>query len=117
MSDDAFPIVTVRDLDANRRVYEPLGFAEGYRFPPEQDAVFITMERTTSTIGIGSESWGDDDDRFAYWVYVDNVDATVAMLREAGATVLAEPEDQPWGERIARVRDPEGTVVVLGAKI
>jgi uncharacterized glyoxalase superfamily protein PhnB len=29
--------------------------------------------------------------------------------------VIAEPADQPWGERLASVADPDGYVVHLGA--
>ena len=53
----------------------------------------------------------------SYWVYVDDVDATLEALRASGATVVAEPEDQPWGERVARTRDPEGNLVYLGAAV
>jgi lactoylglutathione lyase len=28
--------------------------------------------------------------------------------------ILAAPADQPWGERIARVLDPDGNVVIVG---
>ena len=40
--------------------------------------------------------------------YVDDVDAHHARAREAGATVVAEPEDQFYGDRVYRAVDPEG---------
>jgi lactoylglutathione lyase len=46
-------------------------------------------------------------------VYVEDVDATVAALRDAA--ILREPADMPWGERVAYVSDPEGNVVALAA--
>ena len=36
------------------------------------------------------------------------VDATYKRALEAGATDLGAPEDQPWGYRAARVKDPGG---------
>lgn len=42
------------------------------------------------------------------YCYVDDVDAHFARARDAGATVIAEPEDQPYGVRSYRVVDPEG---------
>ncbi|HTE61011.1 MAG TPA: VOC family protein [Solirubrobacteraceae bacterium] len=54
-------------------------------------------------------------ERFGYWVYVDDVDAALEALRASGAPVVAEPVDQPWGERVAQTRDPEGNLVYLGA--
>ena len=49
------------------------------------------------------------------WLYTDDVDVAVAELREAGVTIVAEPADQPWGERVASVADPDGYVVHIGA--
>ena len=114
MVDRAFPIISVSDLPATRRFYEELGFAQTYQFPPEGEPGFVTMERGASSIGIGAGG-ATDDDAFGYWVYVDDVDATVASVRASGVPVVAEPEDQPWGERVARVRDPAGNLVYLGA--
>lgn len=41
-------------------------------------------------------------------VEVDDVDAHFAHARTAGATIAVEPEDQPYGDRMYRVVDPEG---------
>ena len=42
------------------------------------------------------------------YVFVDDVDAHCARARAAGAHVLLEPADQPWGDRMYCCRDPEG---------
>lgn len=39
---------------------------------------------------------------------VDDVDAHYERARDAGATVMAPPEDQVYGSRIYRAVDPEG---------
>jgi lactoylglutathione lyase len=119
MSERAFPIITVQDLAATRAFYERLGFIQTYRFPPEGEPGFVTMERGSSSIGIGAGGGdggegGEGGDRFGYWVYVDDVDAALRDLAAAGAPVVAEPEDQPWGERVAQTRDPAGNLVYLG---
>ena len=41
-------------------------------------------------------------------VYVDDVDAHFAHAKAAGATILAEPEDQFYGDRRYSAADPEG---------
>ena len=41
-------------------------------------------------------------------LYVENVDAVVDRARENGATVIAEPKDQFYGDRSSTVRDPFG---------
>ena len=42
--------------------------------------------------------------------YVDDVDAHCAAAKAAGATILAEPEDQFYGDRTYRAMDPEENV-------
>ena len=116
MTDRAFPIISVGDLPATRMFYERLGFSQTYQFPPEGEPGFVTMDRGESSIGIGAGG-ASVEDRFGYWVYVDDVDATFELLRATGAAAVAEPADQPWGERVARVRDPDGNLVYLGAAI
>ncbi|MFD3487020.1 VOC family protein [Streptomyces sp. NPDC058665] len=41
----------------------------------------------------------------------DDVDATFEKVRSAGAEVLQEPIDQPWGPRDCAFRDPSGNTV------
>lgn len=43
-----------------------------------------------------------------------DADATYERSRAAGAASVEAPADQPWGERVASVRDPAGFVVHLG---
>ena len=73
------------------------------------------MQRGSSTIGIASGA--ADTDRFGLWVYVENVDATLELLRTKGAPVVADPEDRRWGEPVAETRDPDGNLVYLGAAL
>lgn len=41
----------------------------------------------------------------------DDLDATFEMVRAAGAEIVQEPADQPWGTRDCAVRDPSGNLV------
>ena len=41
-------------------------------------------------------------------MYVKNVDALVARAQKAGATVVRAPQDEPYGDRAATLRDPFG---------
>ena len=50
-------------------------------------------------------------------LHVDDVDILTARARNAGATVLREPEDHGHGERQSRVRDPFGHEWLLGQSI
>ncbi len=111
-SEDAFPIISVNDLGSVRGFYEQLGFRQTSQHLPEGEPAYVNLERGHSALGIGAG--GDaDEDRFALWVYVEDVDGVVQQLRDTGARIVAEPEDQPWGERMARVRDPAGNLVYI----
>jgi catechol 2,3-dioxygenase-like lactoylglutathione lyase family enzyme len=41
----------------------------------------------------------------------DDLDASFEKLRAAGAEIVQEPTDQPWGTRDLAVRDPAGNMV------
>jgi uncharacterized glyoxalase superfamily protein PhnB len=41
----------------------------------------------------------------------DDLNATFARLQAAGAEVVSEPADQPWGARDCGVRDPSGNLI------
>jgi predicted enzyme related to lactoylglutathione lyase len=110
----SFPIISVEDLNASIGFYAQLGYTQTYAFPPDGPAVFVTIERNGTTIGIATRD-DVDADRFSYWVYVDDVDNTFAALTAMGSPVVAEPTTEPWGERVASLRDPDGNVVHLGA--
>ena len=48
---------------------------------------------------------------------VDDVDAAFAKATDAGAEVLADPVNHPWGQRVAYVRDGDGLIVALGSRM
>jgi lactoylglutathione lyase len=48
---------------------------------------------------------------------VEDADRWAGRLRDAGAEVLAGPEDHPWGHRTVHVADPDGHVVELAQEI
>ena len=50
-------------------------------------------------------------------VMVDDVDAHFRRAKEAGATLLSEPEDKPYGERVYRVEDLDGHRWMFGQSI
>jgi len=43
--------------------------------------------------------------------HTDDLDASFEKLRAAGAEIVQEPTEQPWGTRDFAVRDPSGNLV------
>jgi catechol 2,3-dioxygenase-like lactoylglutathione lyase family enzyme len=43
--------------------------------------------------------------------HTDDLDATFEKVRGAGAEIVQEPTEQPWGTRDFAVRDPSGNMV------
>lgn len=122
MFTSAFPILATTDMARSLAFYRDLLDAEvTYRFPPEGegDPGYVALELGSSHLGIGLDPGATDGaepkQRFSLWVYAEDCDAAVERLRSAAVTVLEEPVDQPWGERVARVQDPDGNLVIIGS--
>jgi lactoylglutathione lyase len=122
MARRAFPVLYAKDVAAVAGFYARLGFREHVRMPaPDGSPGYVGMARDGAELAVTSEDSPrtlagiepGPGPRHELFVYVDDVDASVAELREAGATVIREPVDMPWGERVAFVADPEGNMVSL----
>jgi uncharacterized glyoxalase superfamily protein PhnB len=53
----------------------------------------------------------------SFYLYCADVDALTNRAREAGATILADPEEMFWGDRIARLADPDGYLWVFATRV
>jgi len=45
------------------------------------------------------------------YFHSDDLDATFETMRAAGAEIVEEPTEQPWGVRDGAVRDPAGNLI------
>ncbi len=66
-------------------------------------------------IGEGGEQWPAMPS--GLYVYVEDVDATYKRALEAGATSIAEPKDQFYGDRNSGVKDSAGNTWWIGTHI
>jgi lactoylglutathione lyase len=112
-----FPILGTPDLARALRFYvDLLGGTVTYRFPESGQPRYVTLRLGASSLGLGqNDAAPPPSDRFELCAYTKDVDAAIAKLRSAGIPILLEPADQPWGERMARVADPDGNRVTLFA--
>jgi len=121
MFQSAFPIIRTPDLPRALGFWRDLldGVVE-YQFPLDGEPDFVAIDLGDSHLGIGRDpdvAGAVDPQRVSMWVYADDCDGAVARLREAGVVIIEEPVDQPWGERVARVLDPDGNSVVIGSRL
>ena len=124
IAERAFPIVFAAQVARAASFYELLGFERHFQLPPDGEPGYVGLRRGSHEIAIVSNDWPEqqygwpvgEGVRFEMFVYVDEVDQTVEELRALGTTVLREPADMPWGERVAYVSDPDGNPVALAVR-
>ena len=117
-------MIYVSDVRRSVRFYERLGFTVRYQHPNDEEPGYVKLTRGPAELGIVHEQSPLDligegkghGLRFELFVYVDDVDAMQAFLG-AETRILREPDDMPWGERIAYVADPDGNPVVLATVV
>jgi uncharacterized glyoxalase superfamily protein PhnB len=118
---EVFPIIATGNMARALAFYrDGLGARVTYEFAGDGGTpVYVGLSIGASSLGIGLETAVADPPLprpIALWAYVDDCDAVVASLRAAGVRVTEEPTDQPWGERVARVLDPDGNEVIIGSR-
>lgn len=121
MFSELFPILSTTDLTRALAFYRDLlGGTVAFEFPdPDGVTVYAGVDIGTSHVGIGFSPSLVASPRpraMSLWLYTDDCDAAVEHLRSAGVHVTEEPTDQPWGERVARVLDPDGNEVIIGQR-
>jgi lactoylglutathione lyase len=119
MFEELFPILSTPDLVRSLGFYRDLlGGEVTYRFPPEGEPAYVAVQIGRSELGIGKQDDPDVlvNDRITLWVYAKDCDAALDRLRSGGVQVVQEPIDQPWGERMATVVDPDGNRVIIASR-
>lgn len=117
------PMLSVESMERALRFYrDRLGGETVYVHPPEGDPDFVVLRFGECPIGIGALARGSihgvplrpaSGHRIELCLYVDEVDAMMALLAEDDVTVISPAADQDWGERSAFVKDPDGNIVML----
>ena len=119
MFTEAFPILSTSDVGRALVFYRDLlGATVTYQFPPEGAPGYVALRLGGSHLGISRQEEPGElvNNRITIWAYADDCDAAVATLAAAGVAVVQEPADQPWGERMAIVTDPDGNRVIVGQR-
>jgi lactoylglutathione lyase len=119
----ALPVVYAANVERAAQFWELLGFRRHFQLPPEGDPGYVGLHSDVSPaeIAVTSVEWAmdrygqslGDGPRFEMYLYVPDLDAMIGQLAGVGVSVMREPEDMPWGERIATIADPDGNPVTL----
>ncbi|WP_175883113.1 VOC family protein [Burkholderia sp. BCC0044] len=118
---DMFPIFYVADLRRSLAFYTGLlEFRETYRFPEEAGAEpeYVTLELGGKRLGLWTfvaASYFQQrmlpppaGPRGELCLYVENTEAAIEKLRNAGVKIIKEVQPQPWGKVMSVVEDPDG---------
>ena len=111
------PIIISADVERLVAFYAGLLGAEPTsRVPEEGPVFFVGLRVDDAELGIVAERAPADPGaapRMVLSVDVPDVDGLLDRVTELGGTVLGPPNDMPWGQRVAHVRDPDGNPVNL----
>jgi catechol 2,3-dioxygenase-like lactoylglutathione lyase family enzyme len=114
-------VIFVEDIAASRRFYEELlgqkvemdfgpnvGFEGGFALWQVDHAFEMVYARSPDT----TEPLGRRN--FELYFEAADLETVSARLEEAGVAFVHALREQPWGQRVLRVHDPDGHVVEIG---
>jgi lactoylglutathione lyase len=123
----AFVNLYTHDIEAGIRFYRDLlGFVETFRTPAEGTPEHVELKLNGFGLGLGTVEaalrvHGVDprpgSPAMVIVVWTDDVDRACAELVAAGAPVVQAPHDTGGNNRNALLRDPDGNLVELVAKV
>ena len=88
-------------------VKETFGATEHFRTIGSAGGIHAEVRIGDSMVMIGGASSGEPMPA-AIYLYMDDVDTVFRRALQTGATSITEPSDQPYGDRLAGVKDPFG---------
>ncbi|MFD1373003.1 VOC family protein [Actinoplanes sichuanensis] len=110
------PIVGTPDLPRLRAFYEAvLGAQQTLRVPEEGAEFYVELRIGATTLGLVQEQNTEIGApvRIILSAEVADVDALLPVVESAGGSVPGQPNDMPWGQRVAHVLDPDGNMLNL----
>jgi lactoylglutathione lyase len=119
---DLFPIINCDAILPVKSFYVTVfGAEQTYTFEQEGEEVYVTLAVGSGQIALGLGSgpalYGETPlpatgHAVDVCLYVPDLDAAVTAAPDAGGQVVTPPQDMPWGERVAHLQDPQGTMLL-----
>lgn len=123
------PYLTVRDMEIASDFYQKnFGFEVTELIPDKEGKplhIGMTLSGETVVMFTRENGWmpmqspatSGNPVPVSFYVYCKDVNEFTEHARNAGARVLAEPEDMFWGDRTARFEDPDGYQWTFATKV
>ena len=110
------PIVSTPDLRRLRAFYDKvLGATQTMRGPDRGRLFYVELRIGQTALGLvqqkGTETGAPV--RIVLSAEVPDVDALLPTVESAGGAVRDQPQNMPWGQRVAPVLDPDGNLLNL----
>jgi catechol 2,3-dioxygenase-like lactoylglutathione lyase family enzyme len=113
-------VIFVKDIARSRQFYEGLlqqrvAMDHGLNVGFEAGFALWQVEHARETIFGAADGSGSLGQRnFEIYFETDEVETVCRQVTEAGISFVHPVIEQPWGQRVFRVYDPDGHIVVLG---
>ena len=114
MSASIQPVIVTADIDRLSEFYQQvLGATVQSRMPPDGELFYLQLRLGDADLGLVSNANAPAaPGPILLSIEVDDVDALLGLIRDRGGDA-SEPNDMPWGQRVAHVKDPDGNLVNL----
>ncbi|CAM5708874.1 VOC domain-containing protein OS=Streptomyces glaucescens OX=1907 GN=SGLAU_31905 PE=4 SV=1 [Streptomyces glaucescens] len=110
------PVIVTADLEALLGFSTELfGAEEIFRVPAEGPVFYLGLRIGDTDLGLvaRADPGTGAASRILLSIGVGDVDETLGRVKALGGSVRGGPNDMPWGQRVAHIRDPDGNPVNL----
>ncbi|MEO5818088.1 MAG: VOC family protein [Gemmatimonadaceae bacterium] len=115
--------LTVKDVQQSMEWYrDVVGFTVDEQHEREGKLMAVSLKAGTVRLLLGQDNGAKGWDRlkgegFSLMLITNqDVDGIAARIKAMGGTLSSEPTDMPWGQRVFRVKDPDGFVLVIASE-
>ena len=98
-------------------VKDAFGATEIFRTTGSAGGIHAEVKIGSSMVMIGGYEKLETESTAAIYLYVDDVDRTYERAVNAGAISLQQPTDQPYGDRLANIKDQFGNSWYIASRI
>lgn len=110
------PVIITGDLSRLLEFYTKLlGAAQTFRVPDDGPAFYVGLRVGNSELGLvaNADATARAAGRILLSIAVEDVDSVLDRVKSLGGSVKGQPNNMPWGQRVAHIADPDGNAVNL----